>query len=344
LAFFSAKLFRQRGHPAKRAAPRDPTPTAMEPVMSHALHFGVTLPQIKRDWNECRDCALELDGLGFDSAWVCDHVYGVPNPRIPIMEAWSLLTAVGAITEKLELGTLVTPPFFRNPAMLAKQVATIDQIAGGRVIMGLGAGWFQPEFEAYGNPFPPLGARMRGLDEYIQILRGLWQEETTTFDGEHFQVKEALCEPKPPRRVPILVGGTGEKVLMGIVARHADIWNNMAIAQSQLGQKVEALHKRCDEVGRDPAEIRISQQCVVIIEETEEAAKASLAKAGKVYGGHMGADLEEHGIWGTPERVAECIDRHRALGCTGFLMEFFGRDTRVPARIFAEQVIPLLES
>jgi F420-dependent oxidoreductase-like protein len=310
--------------------------------MSHALHFGVTLPQIKRDWNECRDCALELDGLGFDSAWVCDHVYGVPNPRIPIMEAWSLLTAVGAITEKLELGTLVTPPFFRNPAMLAKQVATIDQIAGGRVIMGLGAGWFQPEFEAYGNPFPPLGARMRGLEEYIQILRGLWQEETTTFDGEHFQVKEALCEPKPPRRVPILVGGTGEKVLMGIVARHADIWNNMAIAQSQLGQKVEALHKRCDEVGRDPAEIRISQQCVVIIEETEEAAKASLAKAGKVYGGHMGADLEEHGIWGTPERVAECIERHRALGCTGFLMEFFGRDTRVPARIFAEQVIPLL--
>jgi alkanesulfonate monooxygenase SsuD/methylene tetrahydromethanopterin reductase-like flavin-dependent oxidoreductase (luciferase family) len=116
----------------------------------------------------------------------------------------------------------------------------------------------------------------------------------------------------------------------------------MAITQAQLGQKIEALHKRCAEVGRDPAELQISQQCVVIIEETEEAARASLAKAGKIYGGHMGAGLEEHGIWGTPERVIQCIERHRALGCTGFLMEFFGRDTRVPARIFAEQVLPKL--
>jgi F420-dependent oxidoreductase-like protein len=312
--------------------------------MTSALHFGVTLPQIKRTWAECRDTAVELDRLGFDSAWVCDHVYGVPNPRIPILEGWSLLAAVAAVTEKLELGTLVTPPFFRNPAMLAKQIATIDQIAGGRVVPGFGAGWFQPEFEAYGNPFPPLGARMRALEESIQIMKSLWQEETTTFEGEFFQVKEALCEPKPPRIPPLLIGGTGEKVLMGIAARYADIWNNMAVTQAQLGQKIEALHKRCADVGRDPGEIQISQQCVVIIEETEEAAAASLAKAGKVYGGHMGADLEKHGIWGTPDRVAECIERHRGLGCTGFLMEFFGRDTRVPARIFAEQVIPRLRN
>ena len=127
---------------------------------------------------------------------------------------------------------------------------------------------------------------------------------------------------------------------MGIAARYSDIWNNMAITQAQLGPKIEALHKRCADVGRDPAEIQVSQQCVVIIEETEEAAKASLAKAGKIYGGHMGAGLEEHGIWGTPERVIECIEKHRALGCTSFLMEFFGRDTRIPAQIFAEQVLP----
>ena len=266
----------------------------------------------------------------------------MPNPRIPILEGWTLLTAVAAVTKNLQLGTLVTPPFFRNPAMLAKQVATIDHIAGGRVIMGLGAGWFQPEFEAYGNPFPPLGSRMRGLDECVQILKSMWSEETTTFEGEHFQVKDALCEPKPPRRPPILIGGTGEKVLMGIAVRHADIWNNMAVTQDQLGQKVEALHKRCDELGRDPAEIQVSQQCVVIIEETEDAAKASLAKANKIYGGHMGGDLEKNGIWGSPERVIECIEKHRALGCTSFLMEFFGRDTRVPAQIFADQVLPRL--
>lgn len=312
--------------------------------MGRNLHFGVTLPQIKRTWTECRDVAVRIDRLGFDSAWVCDHVYGVPLPNLPILEAWSLLAAVAACTDRVELGTLVTPPFFRNPAMLAKQVATIDQIAGGRVIMGLGAGWFQPEFEAYGNPFPALGERMRALEETVQIMQGLWSEPQTTFEGRHFRVKDAFCEPKPPRRPPILIGGTGEKVLMGIAARHADIWNNMAVTQSQLAGKIEALHRRCDEVGRDPREIRISQQCVVIIEETEEAARASLVKAGKIYGGHMGAGLEEHGIWGTPERVAECIERHRALGCTGFLIEFFGRDTRVPAELFAESVIPLLDA
>ena len=262
---------------------------------------------------------------------------------MPILEAFSLLSAAAAVTQQIQLGTLVTPPFFRNPAMLAKQVATIDHIAGGRVIMGLGAGWFQPEFEQYGNPFPSLGERMRGLDECVQILKSMWTEETTTFEGRHFRVKDARCEPKPPRRPPILIGGTGEKTLMGIVARHGDIWNNMAVTQAQLGPKIEALRRRCEDFGRDPAEIQISQQCVVIVEESESAARAALQKANKIYGGHMGASLEEHGIWGTPERVAECIERHRALGCTGFLMEFFGRDTRLPARLFAQEVRPRLD-
>ena len=112
-----------------------------------AAKFGVTLPQIKRSWNEARDAALEFDGLGYDHVWVCDHVYGVPIPQLPIFEAWSELAAVAAITEHVELGTLVTPPFFRNPAILAKQVATIDHISNGRTIVGLGAGCT--------NAFPP---------------------------------------------------------------------------------------------------------------------------------------------------------------------------------------------
>ncbi len=307
-------------------------------------HFGVALPQIKRSWDEARAAAQDLENLGFDSLWVCDHVYGVPNPTLPIFEAWSQLAAVAAITERVQLGTLVTPPFFRNPAVLAKQVATIDQIAGGRVIMGLGAGWFKPEFEGYGLPFPSLGSRMRALEESVQILKRLWTEARVDFEGEHFRLKEAICEPKPPRRPPILIGGGGEKELMGIPARHADIWNNMAVSQAQLPHKIEALKRRCEEWERDFASIRISQQCIVVIEESEQAAVASLAKAEKIYGGHMGAALKEHGIWGTPERVIDCIDRHRRLGCDGFLIEFFGRDTRIPARLFAEQVIPALRS
>jgi F420-dependent oxidoreductase-like protein len=305
-----------------------------------SVTFGVTLPQIKRSWQECREAARTFEELGFDSVWVCDHLYGVPMPQLPILEAWSLLAAVAAVTERVELGTLVTPPFFRSPAVLAKQIATVDQISCGRVIAGLGAGWFQPEFEQLGLPFPGTAARLRALEEMVQIMKSLWTEERTSFQGAHFQVKDALLEPKPVRVPPILIGGGGEKVTLAIAARHADQWNNMAVFQGRLAHKVEVLKRRCDETGRDFATLRVSQQCNVIIAEDEETARAHLAKASRIYGGHMGAGLEAHGIWGTPERVVEGIERHVALGCTGFIIEFFGRDTREPARLFAEAVLP----
>ena len=312
--------------------------------MAHPVRFGATIPQIKRSWEEARAVALELDRLGYHSAWVCDHVYGVPAANLPIFEAWTELTAVGAITSRIELGTLVTPPFFRNPAILAKQVATLDQISGGRTIVGLGAGWFEAEFRGTGCAFPPLRERMRALEEGAIVLKRLFTEERVSFEGRHFRVADAYCEPKPVRRPPILIGGGGEKVLMGIVARHADIWNNLAVHQGQLGAKVEALRRRCDEQGRDFAQIAVSQQCVVVIEETEDAARESLEKAKKIYGGHMGRSLEEHGIWGTPARVIDAIERHRKHGCSLFVVEFFGRDTRVPARLFAEKVLPAFAS
>jgi alkanesulfonate monooxygenase SsuD/methylene tetrahydromethanopterin reductase-like flavin-dependent oxidoreductase (luciferase family) len=309
--------------------------------MSHPVRFGVTLPQIKRSWQEASAAATAFDELGYDSLWVCDHVYGVPMPNLPILEAWSELAAVAAITRQAKLGTLVTPPFFRNPAILAKQIATIDQIAGGgRVIAGLGAGWFEPEFTGTGSPFPAIRERLRALEESIQIMRGLWSEERFSFEGRHFSVADAWCEPKPEPVPEILVGGGGERVLMGIAARHADTWNNMAVFQGELPGKVEALKRRCDELGRDFGTLEISQQCTVVIAEDDASARAALAKAGKVYGGHMGAALEEHGIWGTPEGVIERIERHRALGVTSFIIEFFGRDTREPARLFAEKVRP----
>lgn len=306
----------------------------------HPVQFGVTLPQIKRTWDEARAAALEFDSLGFDSVWVCDHLLGVPLPQLPIFEAWTELAAVAAITERVELGTLVTPPFFRNPAVLAKQIATLDHISGGRAIAGLGAGWFEAEFKSYGLPFPGLRERMRALDETAEIAKRMWTEERVDFEGAHFSVKGASCEPKPIRRPPILIGGGGERVLMGIAARHADIWNNLAVFQGQLAGKVEALRRRCDELDRDFDSLVVSQQCTVVIADDDGQASAALEKAKKVYGGHMGSGLEQHGIWGTPDRVIDGIERHRALGCTSFIIEFFGRDTRAPARLFAEKVMP----
>jgi F420-dependent oxidoreductase-like protein len=308
--------------------------------MAKAMHFGVTLPQIKRSWAEARDAAIAFDEFGFDSVWVCDHLYGVPMPNLPIFEAWSQLAAVAALTKRVELGTLVTPVFFRNPAVLAKQVATIDHVSNGRTVVGLGSGWFAMEFESYGLPFPPVKERLRALDETAAALKRLWTEPTVTFEGAHVTLRDAICEPKPVRRPPILIGGGGEKVLMGIVARHADIWNNPAVTQGQLPEKLDVLRRRCDTEGRDFGELTISQQCLVVIAETDAAARDALAKAVKIYGGHMGAGLEAHGFWGTPERVVEKIAAHQKLGCTHLVIEFFGRDTREPARLFAERVAP----
>jgi F420-dependent oxidoreductase-like protein len=254
--------------------------------MPRPPRFGVTLPQIKRTWEEARAAAQAFDELGYDSLWVCDHVYGVPMPNLPILEAWSELAAVAAVTQRAKLGTLVTPPFFRNPAILAKQIATIDHIAGGgRVIAGLGAGWFEPEFTGTGSAFPSTRERLRALEESVQILKGMWTEERFSFHGKHFSVSDVICEPKPEQAPEVLIGGGGEKVLMGIAARYADTWNNMAVFQAELGNKIEALRRRCDDVGRDFDEIEISQQCVVVIADDDDRARQALAKAGKVYGG-----------------------------------------------------------
>jgi F420-dependent oxidoreductase-like protein len=308
--------------------------------MARRVRFGVTLPQIKRSWEQARAAAVAFDRMGFDSVWVCDHLYGVPLPTLPIFEAWTQLAAVAAVTDRVELGTLVSPPFFRNTGLWAKQIATIDHISNGRTVVGLGGGWFDAEFTSYGMPFPSTRERLRALEETIVVLKGLWTDEKTTFAGKHVQMRDAYCEPKPIRRPPILIGGGGEQVLMRMVAKHADIWNNGAVSQHELGHKAAVLRQRCEEVGRDPGEVEISQQCVVVIAADEAGAREALAKASKIYGGHMGASLEQHGIWGTPEQVVERIERHVTLGCTLFVIEFFGKDTREPAHLFAERVLP----
>jgi F420-dependent oxidoreductase-like protein len=299
------------------------------------VEFGVTLPQIKRAWAETKAAAEEVERLGFHSVWFNDHLYGIPMPPIPIMEAWTALSAVGAITSRVELGTLVTPVGFRNPALLAKVAATLDQISGGRVIMGLGVGWFEQEFRGYGMDFPSVRDRLGQLDEAAEIMKRMWTEEQVTFTGKHFRTDSVYCEPKPVRRPPIMIGGGGEKVLLRLAARHADIWNNLAVNQEKLAAKVEVLHRHCRDVGRDPATLRVSQQTMVVIGSDEADAQAKKEKAARIYGGHMGA-----GIAGTAEQCIEQIRRMSDLGCSLFIIEFFGRDVREPAALFAEKVMP----
>ena len=304
-------------------------------------HFGVTLPQIKRPWVAAAEAACGFEALGFDSVWVCDHLYGPQSPQLPILEAWSMVSAVAAITERVQIGTLVTPAGMRNPAQLGKVIATADNIAGGRVIAGLGGGWMAREFTDFGMPFLTVGERLRQLEETVELLRRMWGDEAeVSYGGEFVQADNVVCQPKPPRRVPILIGGAGEKVTLKLVAKHADIWNNQAGQQHALGRKMDVLKRHCDAVGRNADEIVASQQCLVAIAPDAERAGPMADRAEKIFGGHMGDPKGPLAITGTPERCAEQIRKHIDLGCTMFVMEFFGKDTLEPARLFAEQVLP----
>ena len=304
-------------------------------------HFGVTLPQIKRPWVAAAQAARGFEAMGFDSLWVCDHLYGPQSPQLPILEAWSMISAVAAITERAEIGTLVTPVGMRNPAHLGKVIATVDNIAGGRVIAGLGGGWMPREFTDFGMPFLGTGERLKQLAETVALLKRMWGDEAeVSYDGEYVHADNVVCQPKPPRRVPILIGGAGEQVTLKIVAREADIWNNLAGQQAVLGHKLDVLRRHCDAAGRDPASITASQQCLVTVAPDAESAGPMADRAQKIFGGHMGDPKGPLAITGTPERCAEQIQKHIDLGCTMFIMEFFGKDTLEPAQLFAEEVLP----
>lgn len=304
-------------------------------------HFGVTVPQIKRPWFAAAEAATSFESMGYDSIWVCDHLYGPQSPQLPILEAWSMVSALAAITQRVEIGTLVTPSGMRNPAHLAKVIATADNIAGGRVIAGLGAGWMPREFTDFGMPFGSTSERLRHLRETIELLKLMWgEEEEVTYTGEFVNATNVACQPKPPRDIPILIGGAGEKVTLKLAAEFSDIWNNLAGEQGNLSHKIDVLRRHCDDIGRDFTDITTSQQCLVTIAPDEASAGPMADRAQQIFGGHMGDPKGPIAITGTPNQCADAIDKHIALGCTMFVMEFFGRETIEPAQLFAEEVMP----
>jgi alkanesulfonate monooxygenase SsuD/methylene tetrahydromethanopterin reductase-like flavin-dependent oxidoreductase (luciferase family) len=252
-----------------------------------------------------------------------------------------MVSAVAAITDRVEIGTLVTPAGMRNAAHLGKVIATADNIAGGRIIAGLGAGWMPREFTDFNVPFLSTGERISQLAETVALLKRMWgDEEEVSFNGKFVTASNVVCQPKPPRKVPILIGGGGEKVTLKLVAQEADIWNNLAGQQADLAHKVEVLKRHCDDVGRDFTELTVSQQCLVTIARDTASAAPMADQAQRIFGGHMGDPKGPMAITGTPDQCCEAIQKHIDLGCTMFAIEFFGKDTQEPAQLFAEEVAP----
>ena len=202
--------------------------------------------------------AIIAENHGFDSIWVMDHLYQigmVGAKEEPMLEAYTLLAALAARTQEASLGTMVTGVTYRNPALLAKIVTTLDVVSAGRAILGLGAAWNDEEHAGYGYEFPSAGERLDRLEEALQICRAMFTEAAPSFTGRHYRIRDALNNPKPIRgRIPVLVGGGGEKRTLRLVAQYADACNLFG-DPGQVRHKLDVLERHCADVGRDPAEI-----------------------------------------------------------------------------------------
>jgi F420-dependent oxidoreductase-like protein len=225
------------------------------------------------------ELALAAEDGGFESVWVMDHFWQLPalgGPDEPILEAYTLLGALAARTDRVRLGTLVAGVTYRNPALLAKMVTTLDVISHGRAILGIGAAWYDPEHDGYGFPFPSARERLDRLEEAVQICRAMLRDERPSFAGRFYTTADARNVPKPLQAggPPIMIGGSGEKRTLRLVAQYADMCN-VSGGPETLRHKLNVLRQHCADVGRDPSEITTTRLgTLVLTPDADETARA----------------------------------------------------------------------
>lgn len=328
------------------------------------MHFGLFIPQgwrldlvgipVDRQWPLMRDLAAHADAGPWDSLWVYDHFHTVPMPTSEAThEAWSLMAAFAASTSRIKLGQMCTAMSYRNPAYLAKVAATTDIISGGRVQMGIGGGWYEHEWRAYGYGFPSAGTRLARLDEGVQIMRDAWRDGTVTFDGKHYQVSGAIVEPKPLQAggIPLWIAGGGEKVTLKIAARYAQ-YTNFSADPDEFTHKSSILAGHCREVGSDYDAIIRSANVNAIVGSSEADFAQRCARVRERIAGICGdaaADAmmamndNPGSATGTCERVIERLTRLRELGCE-YVICYFPEAAydRSGIELFEREVIPAL--
>jgi alkanesulfonate monooxygenase SsuD/methylene tetrahydromethanopterin reductase-like flavin-dependent oxidoreductase (luciferase family) len=268
----------------------------------------------------------------FDSLWFPDHVQYSDHK---VAEGWSLLTyALARYPDKL-CGHEVLCNSFRSPAHLAKMVATTQALSGGRVILGIGAGWNEEEYRAYGWPFPSARVRIAQLAEAIQLIRLMWTEAPANYQGEHYQLANAYCEPRPDPIPPIMVGGSGEKYLLRVVAQHADWWNYNFRGREDYARKQEVLKRHCRDVDRDYEQITQVVRVGILIAETEREVE-------RLKGQPYVRPLEEGDLAGTPGQVTETLRGAIAQGADRLTVHFADSPRPEGTHLFAATVLPHL--
>jgi len=302
---------------------------------------SVFVPQAGFDYPTLRERALLAESLGFMGLWTVDHMWARGAPDIPFLDGWTVVSALADATSRLRLGVLVTCNSYRNPGILAKIVATSDHISGGRVELGIGAGWMEEEYAAYGFPFPPVRTRLSQLEESLEIITQLFSAGRTGYAGTHYRFEDTPFEPKPLQRpLPITIGGAGPKILMRLVARYAHRWNCPMPAASRLEEHLTALSRHCEKIGRDPGDVTVSEQVAVVVGEDDADLTKQLEIARQRIGGFV--DLATMAICGTPDTVVERLSAKIRRGVNDFAVLFGDLGTPRSLQLFADRVAPHL--
>ncbi|MDQ6696165.1 MAG: LLM class F420-dependent oxidoreductase [Actinomycetota bacterium] len=273
-------------------------------------------PSPARTWSEIRELARHCEATGWDGLYFADHFMPNGPDAMPLdgdtLECWSVMAALAAAVPRLRLGTLVTSVTYRHPAVLAKIAAAVDTISQGRLLLGIGAGWQENEHAAYGIDLGTVTERLDRFEEACEVLTSLLRERRTTFEGEHYTVRDAPNQPAPVQDpLPLLIGGGGEKRTLRIAARYADEWNAWTTPEV-LAHKVEVLHRHCGDIGRDPAEIAVSTQALLFLS-TDESWLADKRRA----------DIGRSSIVGTPSEVTDIVGRYQDAGATELIVPDF---------------------
>lgn len=255
----------------------------------------------------------------FTTLWVEDHLQW---EEIPTLECLTTLSFLAAEFPHFRVGSLVLSQAYRNPALVAKMAANIQLLSQGRLILGIGAGWKEDEYFAYGYPFPTAKTRLEQLEEAILVIRSMWASSPTTFNGKYYQIRNAHCEPSPSSPIPLLIGGGGEQKTLRLVAHYADWWNFNSCTPEEYARKVVILKKYCDEVGRDFTEIKLTYAAWVSIAENPS---------------QLMRDTQRHIIAGNAAEVARELKKFCEIGVTHFILKFPDVSTLDQ---FAEDVIP----
>jgi F420-dependent oxidoreductase-like protein len=306
----------------------------------HPVRFGLQTGQQNVEWADLLDLWRKADGWGYDSLWNFDHFYPIfTDPAGPCLEGWTTLAALAMATSRARIGALVNGNTYRHPAVTAKMAATVDIVSGGRLNLGMGAGWFELEHRTLGIDFKTVPGRLRALDEALRIVKGMLTEPKTTVHGRHYTVTDAMGWPKPVQRPhpPIMIGGTGRKILLRIVAEHADMWNAGGSAET-LSELIGVIDRHGEQVRRDTS----------VIEKTVMLPLCYRAPEREAFVCGLVANMRRT----TPEEARksimigdtqECLDtvaRYAKAGVTHFIFMLFTPYFAEEIQAFAEEVVP----